>query len=128
MDSSFKLLCGNTCPELDDEITLTELINAIKKCKLKKAPGVDEVSNEFLKNLPSNWLMYIYVLFNKIRKEEKIPDSWTKIIVKMLYKKGDKNQPENFRPISLVNTILKIFTMILHIRLNRWAEENKGNT
>ena len=45
------------------------------------------VTNEFLKNLPSNWLMYIYVIFNKIRKEGKIPDSWTKIIVKMLYKK-----------------------------------------
>lgn len=69
--------------------------------------------------------MYMHVLCNKIMREKKIPDSWAKIVNKMLYKKGEKNLPKNYRPISLVNTMLKIFTSIMHIRLNRWADTYK---
>ena len=43
----------------------------------------------------------------------------------MLYKKGDKSTPENYRPISLLNTLPKLFTSILFIRLYKWAETNK---
>ena len=124
VDNYNKLLCGNPCQELDDEITISEIIDAIKKCKLNKAPGMDQITNEFFKNLPGNWIMYLYVLFNKIRKEEKVPDSWAKIVNRMLYKKGNIDLPENFRPIALANTILKIFTLIIYRRLYKWAEMN----
>ena len=97
------ILIHNCCdPVLDAEITIDEIEFALKKCKDKKAPGVDNITYEFLKNLPQNWLLYINVLFNKIMEQEKLPDSWAEIITKMLYKKGDKFSPENYRPISLV--------------------------
>ena len=85
--------------DLDGEITLNEITWAIKKCKKRKAPGLDGISNEFLKNLPGNWLMYLYIMFNKIIRDGKIPDSWTSIVAKMIHKKGDKNYPENYRQI-----------------------------
>lgn len=43
----------------------------------------------------------------------------------MLYKKGDNLNPANYRPISLVNAIVKLFTLILFHRLNKWAEYNR---
>lgn len=124
-NKELNLIRNNTDQILDAEITLEEVKIALKTCKLKKAPGSDGISNEFLKNLPDNWVLYIVILFNKIFKEQKVPESWTNIITKMIYKKGDKNNPENYRPISLVNTITKIFTLILYKRIYRWAEKNK---
>lgn len=111
--------------ELEGEISLNEITWAIKKCKKGKAPGIDGISNEFLKNLPGNWLMYLYIIFNKIIRDGVIPDSWTDIVAKMIHKKGDKNDPENYRQISLVNSIVKVFTMIINKRVNNWAEKNK---
>ena len=39
----------------------------------------------------------------------------------MLYKKGDRTEHDNYRPIALVNTLIKIFTQILYQRLSKWA-------
>lgn len=41
MNRENKLACGNPCQELDQEISLIEIINAIKKAKVNKAPGMD---------------------------------------------------------------------------------------
>ena len=37
----------------------------------------------------------------------------------MLYKKGDINDPENYRPTALINTIFKIFTQFIHGRCKK---------
>lgn len=60
-------------------------------------------------------------MFNIILEKEKTPTSWSEILVSMLYKKGDQNNPDNYRPIALVNTIVKLFTFLLYVRLESWA-------
>lgn len=40
----------------------------------------------------------------------------------MLYKKGDNLNPDNYRPITLINYLVKVFTQILCLRLMGWAE------
>ena len=41
-----------------------------------------------------------------------------------IHKKGSRNDPNNYRAVSLINTISKIFTHILTQRLNKWCDEN----
>lgn len=41
---------------LDTKITIKELKSCIKKLKNGKAPGNDEISNEFLKELSEEWI------------------------------------------------------------------------
>ena len=46
------------------------------------------------------------------------------MLVNMLYKKGDINDPENCRPIALINTIVKIFTQIIYGKCKKWCVMN----
>lgn len=46
-------------PELDGDISFVELKAALKRSKEGKAPGMDNISTEFYKNLPESWLLFV---------------------------------------------------------------------
>jgi len=51
-----------------------------------------------------------------------IPEEWRAAIVKPIHKKGDRNNPDNYRGISLLNTGYKIYSKITANRLTAIAE------
>lgn len=112
---------GVTHPQLDMEITSQELTVCLKHIKKGKAPGYDQISNEFYQSLPEEWLAFLVGLFNKVLTTESFPAQWARIIVFMLHKKGPRSDPFNYRGIALINTCAKIFTQILHNRIYPWA-------
>ena len=117
-------LLGNFIESLDRDITLEEVQLNLQNLKNNKAPGPDKSTYEFYKNIPEAGVEYLTFIFNKSLKEERVPHSWVNIVLKMLYKKGEKLDPENYRPIALVNSILKILTTILNNRLMDFAEDH----
>ena len=65
-------------------------------------------------------------LFNIILDSGVLPEVWSVGLIKPIYKqKGEKNKPENYRPITLVSCIGKLFTGILSNRLYTYAENNE---
>lgn len=52
-------------PSFDSPITAEEVIKQIRKSKTGKAPGEDQISNEFYQNLPGNWILYLTVFFKQ---------------------------------------------------------------
>ena len=52
------------------------------------------------------------------------PEEWSKAIIIPLHKKGDKNNPDNYRGISLLSILSKVFTHIINSRLTHWTERN----
>jgi hypothetical protein len=111
-------------PTLDREIDVIELNYVLDSLRSKKAPGTDKITNEFYKALPNEWRSYLLDLLNKILKTQTIPTEWSKILIFVLHKKGDPSVPSNYRIIALINTIVKILTRILEIRLSKWAEDS----
>ena len=51
------------------------------------------------------------------------PTKWTEGFIVPLHKKGDINQVENYRGITLLSTFGKLFSRILNNQLTDWAEE-----
>jgi hypothetical protein len=47
---------------------------------------------------------------------------WSEGFIIPIYKKGDNNLPENYRGVTLLSTLGKLFSKILNTRLNNWAE------
>ena len=62
----------------------------------------------------------IYIkLFNIVFDSGIIPESWTCGVIKPIYKKkGSPEDPSNYRPITLLSCIGKLFTAIINNRLN----------
>jgi hypothetical protein len=69
----------------------------------------------------SDKMIDVYIeLFNIIFETGIIPDSWLVGYIKPIYtNKGDKLDPTNFRPVTILRCVSKLFTAILNERLNK---------
>ena len=54
--------------------------------------------------------------------KEVYPDSWSIGLIKPIYKKGSKNDPSNYRGITLLPVMGKLFPKTLASRLSYWAD------
>ena len=105
-----------------DKISKEEIIRAIKLLAKNKAAGRDTILNEMLKSTAPKFIDLLFQLFNKCWQNHNFPPSWGKVLVVPIYKKGNKLNPENYCPISLVQNIAKIYLSIIQKKLVNWAE------
>ena len=109
---------------INQPITEAEIRNTIKKLKNGKAGGIDQILNEFIKNSPPDMVKLIQSFFNLILETGIVPDSWTiGLIVPIFKNKGDIHDPDNYRGITLLSCMGKLFTMIINTRLHRYLED-----
>ena len=90
---------------LDKPIVMEELDHAIKGLKKNKAAGHDYILNEFFINASFLVKLFILILFNTLLKLEYFPTVWAVGKVVPLYKKGDKQDPNNYRSISIMSCL-----------------------
>ena len=106
------------------DITLEEMEHALASMKPGKAPGHDSVPIEILKNegLKTVLLKFLNLCFSS----GVIPDDWTKALIKPLKKGGNKDYLllSNYRGVSLLPNIYKLYSQILNIRLSYYLEDN----
>ena len=120
-------------PEIIEDITLEELINAIPK-KRNTKPGSDNISYNMIGYIPEDILRKLLYTFNWFFKTNVIPDKWREFkIVPILKPNKPVNEPQSYRPIALSNCFRKIFEKIIANRLyfylersNRWPKSQYG--
>lgn len=108
------------------EISMEEVRAAIRSHKNWKAPGSDNIPSELIKYGGDDMQNFIYRSCLRVWQEEKMPENWNEAILKPLHKKGDKTECNNYRGISLLNSVHKIFSKVLLNRLIPYAEECLG--
>lgn len=110
---------------LNTPITQEEIERAILLLNNAKSPGSDMILNEHIKT-SKTVMMPIYIsLFNLVFSTGILPESWTIGIIKPIYKnKGNAHEPQNYRPITILSCLGKLFTSVLNLRLNNFLDEN----
>jgi hypothetical protein len=108
---------------LNTNITLTELLQALKKLRRNKAAGLDDMKAEFI--LDAGELLHIPLLttFNCFL-EEGFLEALSTGMVHVLFKEGDVSKFDNYRRITVGPILAKLFAMILEKRLSEWVEQH----
>jgi hypothetical protein len=108
---------------LNEPISVDEVEDAIRKLKNNKSCGSDMILNEFIKNSCLQLITVYVKLFNVVLDTGVIPSSWTEgIIIPIFKNKGEITDPDNYRGITLLSCLGKLFTSILNVRINSFIE------
>ena len=106
---------------LDDAITIKELENAGARLRLGKSTGIDNTSNEMIISLLETHPKLILKLFNSILQSGEIIPEWLMGMIVAIYKDGPKMDTGNYRGITLMSCLGKLFLSILNSRLMEYV-------
>ncbi len=104
---------------LNTNITLAELLQALKKLQRNKAAGLDGMKVEFILDVGELLHMPLLTTFNYFLAEG-FPEALSIGVVHAFFKGGDASKFDNYRGIMVGPIIAKLFAMILDKRLNGW--------
>ena len=105
-------------------VTLQDLLKLEKSLKPKLSSGPDDIPSKIIKKAIITIPFIFLHLINISIITGTIHDRLKEAIIIPIHKKGDKNDPNNYRPISLINAISKILEKIVAFQLRKYLENN----
>lgn len=106
-------------------VDIATIKNIIRNLKNKKSPGIDGISNRFIKSLPTKGFEVLTRLFNACLTMCHFPLIWKKSKVIAIPKPGkNHSSPDSYRPISLLVSMSKVLEKIIKQRVIDFIEDN----
>ena len=118
---------GNTSEHLGQLFVTPEMIaNQIKKMKDNKAHGVDGIPPKLLKEIVEQISTpFAKNFFNLSLEEGIVPSEWKEANIMPLFKKGSRNKPENYRPVSLTSVVCKLLETLIRDHMVEFLVKHK---
>ncbi|CAH2096300.1 unnamed protein product [Euphydryas editha] len=117
---------GDYNPTTGPNILRSEVQRALHRAKTGKAFGPDEITCDVLKLLEHDNIDALTNMFNLIYDSGEIPDDWLKSVFITLPKKPNARKCSDYRTISLMSHVLKIFLSIIHDRIRAKCDDQLG--
>ena len=106
------------CPMMRDfDILATDIHVAIANLKNKVCRTPENIPPFFIKKIINPLISPLLYFFNTSLNFNIIPYQWKQAFIIPIYKKGDKNNGSNYRPISLTSTFSRILESILYTKI-----------
>ena len=117
---------GNQSEHLGQLFVTPEMIaQKIKKMKDNKSPGVDGIPPKLLKEIVEQISTPLAKLFNLSLEEGIVPSEWKEANITPLFKKGSRNKPENYRPVSLTSVVCKLLETLIRDHMVEFLVKRK---
>ena len=104
------------------KITVEEMLEQLQNLDPKKGSPQEAIPAKILKSNADLFCFPLTELFNKLVEETSLPDDLKNADVSSLFKKDDNMSKKNYRPISLLPSIAKIFERLMHKQLSEFTE------
>ena len=98
--------------------------DAIGKIKTSKGFGNDNISSYFLKLALPYIVNSLAYMFNKSLEDREFPSLWKIARVIPIFKDGDKSAKENYRPISVLPVVSRLFEKLVYNQLYEYLNSN----
>ena len=106
----------------------SELVAEIQGLKTGKAKDTSGVMAEMIKDGGDVVVDVLLVLYNEILASvAATPDDWKQTAPMVLHKSGDRSLPQNYRPISIIPMLYKLFARLLARRLAPIPDPQQSN-
>ena len=108
------------------------VLKLLNNLKIHKAPGPDGLSARVLKECSSEIAPILALIYNETLAQGTVPDDWRQANVAPIFKKGEKYDAANYRPVSLTCICCKTLEHIIvsninkHLAFESMASEVRG--
>ncbi|CAG9106505.1 unnamed protein product [Plutella xylostella] len=101
-----------------------EIGRHIRGLKTSSAPGLDGFNTRLIKEISQSVVTPLSRIFNLSIETGVFPTCWKLAAVVPIHKGGNKKEPSNYRPISLLSIFSKLLEKIVNKRLVNFLESN----
>lgn len=115
---------GGIYDKTDVEFTREKVAKEIQLLKKNKSAGEDGLGSSFIKELERDIAEPLAVLFGNSFNEGVVPVDWKLANISPIFKKGAKNDPSNYRPVSLTSQVGKLMERVVKRELVEFLEGN----
>ena len=116
--STMVLVFRNMSLALANDSSSSPLI-AIRFCLFLKGAGLDGISSQLILDCADLIVPYISIIFNSSIANGIFSDDWKSAMVSPLFKHGERSDIGNYRPISDISKIGKVFDRNIYNQLFR---------
>lgn len=109
-DISFPTL--NSC-----YLSKRNILKTLKLLDINKGPGPDNLPPIFLRSCAKHLVEPLYIIFNKSLNSGFFPTRWKTAHITPIHKSGDRGDISNYRPISILSSVGKMFEAMVHKHL-----------
>lgn len=106
------------------EVSFNDVRSVINNLKNKKSADIFGLSTRLIKTIKNIIIVPVAKLINHCIKENVFPRILKRGVIAPIFKKGDPNLADNYRPISLLPIVSKIFEKCMALQMTAFFEEN----
>nr|CAD2209582.1 unnamed protein product [Meloidogyne enterolobii]CAD2209606.1 unnamed protein product [Meloidogyne enterolobii] len=110
---------------LDIDLSTSTVWDVLRSLPNRNSTSPDNIPYILLKYCADTLTKLITDIFRCIIDNGQIPSIWKSSFIIPLYKKGEKSDPKNYRPISLTCTLCRVLERIIAQQLTKFLEDNK---
>ena len=105
-------------------VTVEEVRDTLRALKTNKASSDDGLVAEMLQTENPELLDFLAALFDDLLALRQLPpNSWKVARVSVLFKKGDPELPQNYRPLSIISVMAKTFSTLVYRRIRNFMDK-----
>ena len=119
LSSLSRQLSSDQASSCEGQMTCDEMTLALRSMNANKAPGPDGLSVEFYAKFWDRLGPYLCRVLNACYRAGEMCESMKTSNTRVIFKKGDRKNLKNWRPISLLNVDYKICSKVLSLRLSK---------